>query len=59
VVFTLTGAGAGFDLNRVQNVLFQYGTGLDEPSVPGTPAPGPMAVLGGAAILIFRRKRAN
>jgi hypothetical protein len=36
VVFTLTGFTGSLS---VSNVLFQYGTGLTEPTIPGTPTP--------------------
>lgn len=58
VIFTLGGIGAGFDLNRIGNVWFQYGTATDsEPNFPGTPTPGSLALLGLAALVGGRRRR--
>jgi hypothetical protein len=47
VVFTLSGLPGGFDPSaQISNVRFQYGTGLSEPFLPGTPTtdpdPGPV-----------------
>jgi len=59
VVFTFSGA-TGFDTNRVNGVIFQYGTALYEPSYPGSsnvPAPGSVALIGVAALVISRRRR--
>src|SRR5262245_6108884 len=58
VVFTLGGVGAGFDLNRISAVTFQYGTATGtEPSFPGTPTPGTLALLGLGGMVITRRRR--
>ncbi|GJQ30106.1 MAG: hypothetical protein HBSAPP03_19900 [Phycisphaerae bacterium] len=57
VVFVLGGVGESFDLNRIGNVSFQYGTALSEPNTPGTPAPGAAALLGLGSLLIARRRR--
>jgi len=59
VVFTLSGAGAGFDLNRITNVFFLYGTALGEGGYGGhqTPAPGAMALLGIGGLFCMRRRR--
>lgn len=56
-VFTLGGVGADFDLARVKDVWFQYGTDLSEPGFPGVPAPGSAAVLGLAGLTAARRRR--
>lgn len=58
VVFTLGGLPGGFDLGRIGNVRFQYGTSLTEPSFPGVPAPGAAAIaaIAGAAALKRRRR---
>ena len=56
VVLTLTGLPSGFDVNTIRNLSFQYGTALDEPNIPGTPAPGSIALVGGAALLLRRRR---
>lgn len=47
VVATLGGLPAGFDLTRISNVRFQYGTATDEPNDPGklVPSPGALAAL--------------
>lgn len=57
VVFTLGGLPVGFDLGRIGGVSFQYGTGLNEPSFPGVPAPGAVMIgaLAGAAAMKRRR----
>lgn len=55
VVFRLGGFGAGFDINSIANIGFQYGTNVSEPYVP---TPGSLAALGlmGAASLRRRRR---
>ncbi len=46
VDFVLPGLPAGFKLSDITNVSFQYGTGLDETNVPGSPpAPEPATML--------------
>jgi len=57
VKFTLGGAGSGFDLNRINNVWFQYGTGLDEPGY--APEPTTLALLTGGIMAISARRRAR
>ncbi|MBX3407810.1 MAG: hypothetical protein KF869_13710 [Phycisphaeraceae bacterium] len=61
VVFTLSGLPADFDLERIGNVSFQYGTSLTEPNVPTfeIPAPGAASLLmiGGALSAGGRRRR--
>lgn len=59
VVFTLGGAGAGFDLSRITNVFFLYGTAVGEGGYDGhqTPAPGAMALLGIGGLFCMRRRR--
>lgn len=52
VVFTLSGLPANFDLNRIGNVNFQYGTSLTEPNIP-EPASLLLLALGG--VLLRRR----
>ncbi|CAG1002227.1 hypothetical protein PHYC_02978 [Phycisphaerales bacterium] len=54
VVFTLSGLPSGFDLGRINNVWFQYGTGLDEPR---NPAPGTAVLLGIGGLVVGRRRR--
>lgn len=57
VVFTLGGAGSNFDLSRIGNVSFQYGTALYEPNIR-VPAPSTAALMGlGAAASLRRRRR--
>jgi MYXO-CTERM domain-containing protein len=57
VIFTLSGAGANFDLSRIGNVSFQYGTDLSEPNIT-VPTPGAAGVLAlGAAGALRRRRR--
>lgn len=57
VVFTLGGVGSNFDLSRIGNVSFQYGTDLSEPNIR-VPAPSTAALLGlGAAASLRRRRR--
>lgn len=57
VDFILSGLPGGFDPSTgITNVLFQYGTGLDEPTIPGNPPstpvpePGTMVLLGSGLI---------
>jgi hypothetical protein len=58
VIFTLSGLPAGFDPStRITNVIFQYGTTTSEPSIPATPAPGGLAILGLAGAVAARRRR--
>lgn len=61
VVFTLSGLPANFDLERITNVSFQYGTGLDEPNLPtfDIPAPGAAALLALGGLAAARRRRTN
>jgi len=57
VIFTLSGAGANFDLSRIGNVSFQYGTDLSEPNI-SVPTPGAAGVMVlGAAGALRRRRR--
>jgi MYXO-CTERM domain-containing protein len=59
VVFTLGGVGANFDLGRIRNVFFFYGTAPGEGGYDGhqTPAPGAMALLGIGGLFCMRRRR--
>ncbi len=63
VVFTLAGLPTGFDLTRLGNVGFQYGTSLTEPQlltvVPLPPAAiaGATALAGAALVGAARRRR--
>lgn len=70
VIFTLSGY-SGFTPSQIQRVLFQYGTSLTEPQVPGdpqnpptppeVPEPATMAAMGSGlvalALLRFRRRK--
>ncbi len=56
VVFTLPGLPVGFDPStQIRNVLFQYGTSLDEPHFP---EPTTLVLLGAGALVALRRRRA-
>lgn len=59
VVFTLGGVGANFDLNRIGNVYFFYGTALGEGGYDGSlvPTPGALSLLGLASVAAVRRRR--
>ncbi len=69
VVFTFSTTGE-FDLDRISNVSFQYGTALTEPNIPGEPpeevpppVPEPSTLLMGAVAMVglgvtrFRSKK--
>jgi MYXO-CTERM domain-containing protein len=60
VVFTLGGAGANFDLSRITNVYFFYGTALGEGGYDGNlvPTPGAAGLMGLAGLAAMRRRRA-
>lgn len=49
-VFTLSGLPSGFDVNRIRDVNWQYGTATTEPNIP-EPASLAMLALGGLALL--------
>jgi hypothetical protein len=58
VVFTFSTTGV-FDLDRISNVSFQYGTALTEPNIPGEPpdevpppVPEPSTLLMGAVAMV-------
>ena len=58
VIFTLSGAGQNFDLNRIGSVFFQYGTAFDEPGYQGgVPAPSSALALLFGGVLTTRRRR--
>ncbi len=56
VDFVFTGLPAGFDLSRITNVWFQYGTALSEPSV-AAPTPGAASLFGVIVLMGLRRRR--
>jgi len=61
VVFRLGGAGANFDLGRITDVLFIYGTAIGEGEFTGqiVPTPGAAALLTvGMGLMATRRRRA-
>ncbi len=53
--FTLSGLPAGFDLGRINNVYFLYGSAIGEGGF--TPAPGSLMTLGAAGLACSRRRR--
>ncbi|MFM9959578.1 MAG: XDD4 family exosortase-dependent surface protein [Phycisphaerales bacterium] len=58
VVFTLGNAGTNFDLNRISDVYFFYGTALGEGGFQGDiPTPGAVSLLGIAGLTALRRRR--
>jgi len=65
VIFTLGGLPSTFALNQITSVLFQYGTGLNEPqivvvtSVHPTPEPTTIILLGAGilGLAIWQRKK--
>lgn len=60
---TFTFSAPSFSLESIENVVFQYGTSLTEPRVPGgggsVPEPGSLVTvgLGLVAVAYFRRRR--
>lgn len=67
VSFVLSGLGPNFDVKSISGVVFQYGTSLTEPTIPGTPGqppaipePATFATLGSAlvAAALLRRRLA-
>src|SRR5262245_50246078 len=54
VVFTLSGLPAGFDVDSITNVSWQYGTSLDEPNIP---EPSSLLLLSAMGVSAFRRRR--
>lgn len=56
VVFTLGGLPSGFDLGRINDVLFLYGTAYGEGEIE-VPAPGALALLGLGGLAATRRRR--
>ena len=57
VVFTLSGFSSGYDVSRITNVTFQYGTSLSEPHV-SVPEPGSLLLLVVSAAFVARRRGA-
>lgn len=53
VVLTLTGLPENFDINRISNVNWQYGTNLSEPNIP---EPGTAGLLALSAFAALRRR---
>lgn len=56
VIFTLSGLPDAFDLSRITDVWFQYGTSLDDPSY--APAPGSLSLMAAGILIAYRRRRA-
>jgi hypothetical protein len=58
VVITIPGVPAGFSLDALSNVGFQYGKSLNDTYLQGIiPEPSSVALLGLAGLFIFRRRR--
>jgi hypothetical protein len=58
VVLRLGGAGVDFDLTRINDVVFLYGTAIGEGDIPGAPTPGAAGLLMiGAGLIATRRRR--
>ncbi|MFO0855999.1 MAG: hypothetical protein U0640_01435 [Phycisphaerales bacterium] len=55
VVITMGGVPANFDLGRVNNVWFQYGTDYSEGGF--VPTPAGVAAMGVAGVVATRRRR--
>lgn len=56
VVFTLSGLPQNFDLNRIVDVFFLYGTAIGEGGFHA-PTPGAAALLGLGGVAMLRRRR--
>lgn len=59
VRFVIAGFGSNFDLTRISNVSFQYGTDLAEPNDQATvtPTPGAASLLALGGLVLGRRRR--
>lgn len=57
VVFRLAGLPANFDLARIGNVTFLYGTEAGGPTIPGIPAPASGLIAGAGLLALMRRRR--
>ena len=58
VIFNLGAVSGDFDpRTQIGNVLFQYGTGLHEPTIPGVPEPASLVLIAVGSLVSLVRRR--